>query len=743
MNGGARGEGEPGRPAYSTLHAFTVVARRRGLEVSLAQLRRAYVFSGGEPSSDTVVAMARDFGLEARRMTLRWRDLGRLQATLPAILRLKDGSSLVLEGFRKESPSGPIAILRDPTIASDALAAVDEARLAELWEGEVILVKRRHGITDEQRPFGMAWLMGQVLRERRLFRDIGLAAVISTVFAIAPPFAFMIVIDRVLVHRSLSTMLVVIAALSLMIVFETILGYLRRVLTQVATTRIDSRLNLYILDKVMKLPMEYFERNPTGMIMSKLHRLWQIRHFLTGQLFGTFLDSFTLIGVVPALLLLEWRLALLVLAFTGIIFAIVVAFIGPLGRRHRQVVITETAKSSHLVESIYGMRTIKSLALEGRRRHEWDAKVAAAAAARHAFGLMANYPQTFSLPFQRLIYYGSFVVGGLFLLAEPGTMNPGALVAFTMLAGRVAQPLVQMARLLQDMAEVRGDVAELATLMNAAPEQSRAGTGLRLPIQGDISFEGVCFRYSPDAPRALDGVSFRIKPGTILGIMGRSGSGKTTVTRLLQGLHPNYEGVIKIDGMDLREVDLHHLRTSIGVVPQENFLFKGSIRDNIAIARSDATFADIVRAAQLAGAEEFIERLPRGYDSLLEEGAANLSGGQRQRLAIARALLVDPPVLVLDEATSSLDAESEAIINANLVRIAAGRTIICISHRLSMLVPSDTILVLEQGKVHDMGRHEELLHRCDIYKHLWYQQNRHLDQVQPHAPLALARVSKA
>jgi ATP-binding cassette subfamily B protein len=252
----------------------------------------------------------------------------------------------------------------------------------------------------------------------------------------------------------------------------------------------------------------------------------------------------------------------------------------------------------------------------------------------------------------------------------------------------------------------------------------------------------VRYRYAPTAPFALDGVSFRIRPGAIYGIMGRSGSGKTTVTRLLQGLQADYEGIIKIDGMDLREIDLNHLRTSIGVVPQENFLFSGTIRDNIAIAKSDASFAEIVRAAQLAGAEEFIERLPAGYETRLEEGGSNLSGGQRQRLAIARALVIDPPVLVLDEATSALDAESEAIINANLLRIARDRTIICISHRLSMLVPSDAIMVMERGKVYDIGRHDELLLRCDIYKQLWNQQNRHIDNMgsanvvaRPRAPI--------
>jgi ATP-binding cassette subfamily B protein len=262
---------------------------------------------------------------------------------------------------------------------------------------------------------------------------------------------------------------------------------------------------------------------------------------------------------------------------------------------------------------------------------------------------------------------------------------------------------------------------------------------LRLPIKGEVSFTNVRFRYLPGAPYALEEVSFTVPAGTMLGIMGRSGSGKTTVTRLLQRLNASYEGMIKIDGMDLREIDLMHLRTHIGVVPQENFLFSGSIRENISMAKPDASFAAVVRAAQLAGAEEFVERLPRGYDTALEEGATNLSGGQRQRLALARALLIDPPVLILDEATSALDAESEAIVSANLKRMAKGRTVLSISHRLSMLVECDAILVLERGKVYDLGTHEELLQRCDIYKHMWHQQNRHLDPRAADKPLIVPR----
>jgi ATP-binding cassette, subfamily B, bacterial HlyB/CyaB len=405
---------------------------------------------------------------------------------------------------------------------------------------------------------------------------------------------------------------------------------------------------------------------------------------------------------------------------------IILVFMEPVGRLNKKVVEAETVKGAHLVETIWGIKTVKSLALEGRRRQEWDRRVAIATECRHALGMLANYPQTLTMPFERLIYSGCLAIGAYLVLTRPGSINPGELVAFSMLSMRLAQPLVRLATLQQDLAEVRSAIAEVASVVNTAPEETRAN-GLKLAIKGHVAFKDVRFRYASGTSYALNEVSFEVPAGTSLGIMGRSGSGKTTVTRLLQRLNSNYEGSIKIDGMDLREIDLMHLRTHIGVVPQENFLFSGTVRENIAMAKQDASFSAVVRAAQLAGAEEFIERLPRGYDTVLEEGATNLSGGQRQRIALARALLIDPPVLILDEATSALDAESEAIIGANLKRISHGRTVLSISHRLSMLVDCDAILVLERGKVYDVGTHEELLQRCDIYKHMWYQQNRHAD----------------
>jgi ATP-binding cassette subfamily B protein len=245
-------------------------------------------------------------------------------------------------------------------------------------------------------------------------------------------------------------------------------------------------------------------------------------------------------------------------------------------------------------------------------------------------------------------------------------------------------------------------------------------------LTGDISFDNVSFRYPNANVPALDRTSFTIKAGMVVGIVGRSGSGKSTLTKIIQGMYPVDEGIVRFDGVDAREIELSHLRRQVGIVMQENFLFRGSVRDNISIAKPSASFEEIVAAAQMAGADEFVERLPQGYDTILEENASNLSGGQKQRLSIARSLLLKPRVLILDEAASALDPESEAIFIRNLGKMAVGRTVIMISHRLSTLVNADAILVMQQGKLADVGKHEELLTRSETYQQLWHQQTSHL-----------------
>jgi subfamily B ATP-binding cassette protein HlyB/CyaB len=323
--------------------------------------------------------------------------------------------------------------------------------------------------------------------------------------------------------------------------------------------------------------------------------------------------------------------------------------------------------------------------------------------------------------------FGIILVGAYLALNESGHSNMvGALFAFMMLSTRAAQPLVGLVRLIEDQEEFRTAVGEAASVINQPSERNAASGGLRPKFAGAISFEDVTFAYCGTKVPALDQLSFTVPAGSMLGIVGRSGSGKSTVTRLLQGINRDYSGFVKIDGSDLREINLRHLRSSLGVVLQDNFLFRGSIRDNIIAGRPGFTLADAVRCARVAGAEEFIERMPSGYDTCIEEGSPNLSGGQKQRLVVARALIADPRLLILDEATSALDPESEALVNANLRRIATGRTMVIASHRLSSLTKCDQILVLDRGRVIDIAPHRTLLERCALYRQLWSQQVRHV-----------------
>jgi ATP-binding cassette subfamily B protein len=287
-------------------------------------------------------------------------------------------------------------------------------------------------------------------------------------------------------------------------------------------------------------------------------------------------------------------------------------------------------------------------------------------------------------------------------------------------------PLVQIVGLVHEYQETGLSIRMLGEIMNRPAEGKSGAGGLQPPIRGRIEFDEVTFRFAPQAPPAINRLSFAIPPGKVVGVVGRSGSGKTTLTRLIQGLYPVQEGVIRIDGVDSREIDLGHLRRNIGVVLQENFLFRGSVRQNIALTKPGASFEEIVAAARLAGADEFIERLVQGYDTLLEENGANLSGGQKQRLAIARAVLPQPRILILDEAASALDPESEAIFLKNLAQLVKGRTVIIVSHRLSTLTTADAIAVMHRGLIVDAGPHPALLKRCKIYQQLWEQQTSHL-----------------
>lgn len=707
----------------SALAAFALVAEKLGVHLGIDTLRARFGTDGAF-SARRLLRIADETGFRARRTSLDWSDLLKLGDAFPVILRLDTGDCVVAEGLLREGATVAV-LVRDPSHPSAPAVPVDELRLQSRWKGECWLVKRRHGGDEILQPFGIRWMASIVLRESRIFRDIGIAALALSVLALVPPMLYMVVIDRILVHQRMSTLWVLIGAVLIILAFETALGYLRRTMVAVATARIDARVSTAIFDRMIALPIDFFDRNATGIVNYKLGEVRRVRNFLTGQLFGTILDATTLIVLVPAMFILNAWLATFVMVVAALMGVVVLAYMGPMQRGYRKVIEAEQRKNQFMIESLQGIRTIKSLALEGRKRREWDTRVARAVHASTEMQFLANQPQSLLAPLEKSIYAGTLCFGGFLAIQGDQTIFAGTLVAFTMIAGRATQPIVQLAALMQQIQEVRGAVEQVSSVVNVPPEPRRAN-GVRPQMNGRISFHDVRFYYEGAKSPALDGISFTVEPGTVVGIMGRSGSGKTTITRLLQGLHQSYEGLIKIDGVELREIDLDHLRARTGVVLQDSFLFQGTIRENILMGLPEAGHDRMIEAARLAGAEEFIERLPRSYDTPIEEQAANLSGGQRQRLAIARALVVDPPLLVFDEATSALDPESEAIINENLRRISKGRTVIVISHRLASLTDCDQILVLDRGRLVDAGRHLDLMERCTLYSNLWFQQNRHL-----------------
>lgn len=706
----------------SLLGCLVIVARHHGIQLSTKQIIHDNQLKPGPVSVSDLVGCAKRAGLTAKRLTLGWRHLVKLRKILPSIIVLRTGTAMVLTRV-ESNDSVEQVVLRDPLAPVDAPLVLDRVQLEEVWDGAAFLIKRDYSVRDEEQPFGFRFLASLILRERRILRDVVIAAVALSLLTLFPILFYRLLIDRVLTHHTMNTFAALCIGLTVLVAFETAFVVIRKTLLLHLAARVDAKMETYIFDRLLRLPVEFFEKNTVGFLSHKLGEAYHIRNFLTNQLFGTALDSLCLVFFLPIMFIYSVPLTLVVLTSCGLICLWTAMMLPAYRRRAAALISAQAARGSFLVQTLNGIRTVKSLALEPRQAHAYDVHVARIAQHRLREGNLATLIQATILPIERFMISGSLAIGVYLAVTSKDPAAVGEIFVFLLLSQRVASPLRQMSALVEQYDQTRNTVATVADMLNRPGEETHPGQGVRQPLIGEVSFSDVLFKYPGATTPALDRASFIVPAGTTLGIMGRSGSGKTTVTRLLQRLHAEYDGLIKIDGIDVREYALGHLRSSLGVVLQDSFLFAGTIRENITAAKVDATFDEVVRAARLAGAEEFIDRLPRGYETYLPEGTTNLSGGQRQRLAIARALITNPRILILDEATSALDPESEAIVNANLKRISEGRTVLTISHRLSSLVESDAILVLERGRVHDRGTHAELLDRCDIYRDLWNQQN--------------------
>jgi subfamily B ATP-binding cassette protein HlyB/CyaB len=547
-----------------------------------------------------------------------------------------------------------------------------------------------------------------VVKYRWLLGEVVVASFFLQLFALVTPLFFQVVIDKVLVHRGLTTLDVLVFGLAVVGIFDAVLGGLRAYLFAHTTNRIDVELGARLFHHLLALPLAYFESRRVGNTVARVREQETIRHFLTSSSVTVVVDLVFTAVFVAVMYSYSAALTAIAVGTLPLYVAVSLAITPVLRRRLDEKFYRGAENQALLVESVGGVETLKAMAVEPRIQQQWEEQLAAYVRAAFRVTTLGEAGSQVAGLVNRLTVAGILWYGARLVI--DGHLTVGELVAFNMLAGRVSAPILRLAHLWQEFQQVRIAVDRLGDILNTPPEPGPGPGRAALPaIRGHVVFEHVRFRYRVDAPAVLHDLSLTITPGQVVGIVGPSGSGKSTLTRLVQRLHVPESGRVLVDGVDLAMVDPGWLRRQIGVVLQENVLFNRSVRANIALADPGMDLARVVKAATLAGAHDFVLALPQGYDTVIGERGATLSGGQRQRLAIARAIVTDPRILILDEATSALDYESERVIQDNLRAICQGRTVLVIAHRLAAVRGCDRIITVEGGRIVEDGTHDELL----------------------------------
>ncbi|CAN7610611.1 type I secretion system permease/ATPase [Neorhizobium sp. LjRoot104] len=700
----------------SGLRALCGIAAFYRIAADPQQLQHDLALKGRPSQALDLQRAARLIGLKARPVEkVSERRLRTIP--VPAIVRVKGGAFQVLGGL---NPSGKYRLI-DPVTRVDR--EIEPEHITSEIGGSVLLVGRLlGGEGSDPREFGFRWFVPSIWRYRKPLAHVLLASFFVQIFALVTPLFFQVVVDKVLTHKGYSTLFVLVAGIAIIGLFDVVLQYLRTYALAHTTNRIDVELGQRLFHHLLRLPLGYFETRSAGQTVARVRELETIRAFLTGQGLFSVIDLLFTFVFIAVLFAYSWKLTLIVVAAIPIYILIGMVVRPPLRELVKEKFNRGAASQQFLVEAIVGVHTVKASAVEPIMQAQWEEKLAAYV--RTAFDATL-----LSAGGQNAIQYVSKLSTAALLLfgakaVIDGELSVGSLVAFTMIAGQVTQPVLRLSQLWQDFQQVQISVDRLGDILNTPMERQPGARVALPPPKGMIQFRNVTFRYRPGLPEVLKNISLDIHPGEVIGIVGASGSGKSTLTKLVQRLYLPEEGQVMLDGADLSQLDPAWLRSHIGVVLQENLLFNRTIHDNIAFSNPAMHRAQVIAIAKLAGANEFITRLPQGYDTLIEERGANLSGGQRQRVAIARALATNPTILIFDEATSALDYESERVIQTNMHQIAQGRTVIIIAHRLAAVRPCSRIIGMADGRIAEMGSHEELLKRPEgLYARLWALQN--------------------
>jgi subfamily B ATP-binding cassette protein HlyB/CyaB len=698
--------GENTKAVDPGLYVLVALLRFLGIGADADQLQHR--FGTDRIGVQEMLRCAKDLGIKARAYRTSWERLA--ETPLPGIAALRDGSFLLLGKV-----SSTEAIVQLSTEPRPRLMA--RADLEALWDGSLVLMTRRAGLLDLSRRFDIGWFVGAIYRYRHVLGRVLVASFFLQLFALVSPLFFQVVIDKVLVHRSLSTLDVLVLGLLTISVFETVLGILRTYVFAHTTNRIDVELGARLFRHLLALPIAYFQARRVGDSVARVRELENIRNFLTSSALTLIIDLFFTFVFLAVMFIYSPFLSFVVLGSFPFYIGIS-ALATPVFRRRLNEKFERGAENqAFLVESVTGIETLKSMAVEPQMQRKWEEQLASYVSASFRVLSLNNTASQLVQFINKLVTAGVLYYGARLVI--DGALTVGELVAFNILAGRVSAPVLRLAQIWQDFHQARLSVARLGDILNTLPEPIYNSGQTALPaIRGDVVFDHVTFRYRIDGPDILHDVSFNVPAGQVVGIVGPSGSGKSTLAKLIQRLYVPESGRVSIDGIDLGVVDPAWLRRQIGVVLQENILFNRSVRDNIALADSALPIERIIAAAQLAGAHEFILELSNGYDTILGERGSSLSGGQRQRVAIARALVMNPRILIFDEATSALDYESERIIQQNMALMARGRTVFIIAHRLSAVRRADRIMTIDRGRLVEDGTHDELINTGGRYASL-------------------------
>lgn len=700
------------------LACFQMLGKYFGLPFRRDMLRRVIVNQqsrGGNISLLHCGAVAEMMGLSAQLVSVPGVAVTRLPT--PAILYWQDSFAILYESSERS------LVLAVPERGIKRLKPAD---FLKDWgeDGQVLLLKTTKETPKER--FGLRWFIPSLIRYRRVLTEVLIASFFVQLFGLVNPLMLQVIIDKVIVQNSIDTLHVLGVLLVGVAFFEAILTTLRTYLFVDTTNRIDMALGSEIIDHLLRLPLRYFERRPVGELSTRINELENIRQFLTGTALTVVLDAVFSVVYIVVMFIYSWLLTLVTLAVIPL-FVLLTIFVSPIVRRQLRVKAERQAQTqSYLVEVLSGISTVKAQNIELRSRWKWQEHYGRYVSDGFQTVVTSTWASSASNFLNKLSALLVLWVGAYLVLDQKLTL--GQLIAFRIISGYVTGPLLRLAQIWQNFQQTALSLERLSDIVDTPQEADEADRhNITLPpVQGTVKYENVSFRFAASGPLQLSNVNLEIPAGAFIGIVGQSGSGKSTLTKLLPRLYDPEAGRIIVDGYDISKVELYSLRRQIGIVPQETLLFDGTVQENIALTNPDASSEEIIEAARIAVAHDFIMGLPSGYNTRVGERGSSLSGGQRQRIAIARTILQSPAMLILDEATSALDYDTERQVCLNLAQAFQGRTVLFITHRLSTIRNSDIIVMMDKGAIVEQGTHEELMNQKGRYYCLYRQQEAQL-----------------